>query len=69
MSTTTITVTGMGCAGRASSVHEEIVDIPCVGAVDVDLSSRTAIIDSEGPVETVAVKNAVKNAGYQLASR
>ena len=69
MSTTTNTVTGMGCAGRASSVHEEIVDIPCVGAVDVDLSSRTAIIDSEGPVETVAVKNAVKNAGYQLASR
>jgi copper chaperone CopZ len=59
----------MGCAGRASSVHGEIVDIPCVGAVDVDLSSRTAIIDSEGPVETVAVKNAVKNAGYQLASR
>ncbi len=55
----------MGCAGRASSVHEEIVDIPCVGAVDVDLSSRTAIIDGEGPVETVAVKDA----GYRLASR
>jgi len=69
MSTTTVTVTGMSCGGCGSSVREEIGNIPGVSAVYVDLSSGTAIIDSDGPVEIVAVKNAVEEAGYQLASR
>jgi copper chaperone CopZ len=69
MSTTTITVTGMRCGGCASSVREEIGNIPGVSAVDVDLSTGTAVIDSEGPVDIVAVENAVEEAGYQLASR
>jgi copper chaperone CopZ len=68
MSTTTITVMGMSCGGCASSVREEIGDIPGVNTVDVDLSSGTVIINSEGPVETVAIKNAVEEAGYCLAS-
>ena len=34
----------------------------------VDLGSGTVIIDSERPVETGAIKNAVKEAGYELAS-
>jgi copper chaperone len=69
MSTTTITVTGMSCGGCASSVREEIGNIPGVSAVDVDLSTATAVIDSEGPVDIVALENAVEEAGYQLASR
>jgi copper chaperone CopZ len=69
MSTTTITVTGMSCGGCASAVREEIGNIPGVSAVDVDLSTGTAVIDSEGPVDIVAVENAVEEAGYQLASR
>ena len=68
MSTTTVTVMGMSCAGCVSSLREEIGDIPGVNTVDVDLSSGTVIINSEGPVETVAIKNAVEEAGYCLAS-
>ena len=68
MSTTTVTVMGMSCGGCASSVREGIGDIPSVNTVDVDLSSGTVIIDSEGPVETFAIKNAVEEAGYRLAS-
>ena len=49
MRTTTITVMGMSCGGCASSVREEIGDIPGVNTVDVDLSSGTVIINSEGP--------------------
>ena len=67
MSTTSVTVMGMSCGGCASSVREEIVDIPGVSAVDVDLSSGTVIISSDVPVETVAIKSAVEEAGYQLA--
>ena len=68
MSTTTITVTGMSCGGCASSVREEIGDIPGVNTVDVDLSSGTVIIESADPVETAAVEIAVEEAGYQMAS-
>jgi copper chaperone len=58
---------GMSCGGCASSVREEIGDIPGVNAVDVDLSSGSVIIDSEGQVETEAIKNAIEEAGYKLA--
>jgi copper chaperone CopZ len=68
MSTTTVTVTGMSCGGCASSVREEIGDIPGVNAVDVELRSGTVLIESDGPVESVAIKNAVEEAGYRLAS-
>jgi copper chaperone CopZ len=33
----------------------------------VDLASGTVIITSEGPVDSVAIKTAVEEAGYQLA--
>jgi copper chaperone CopZ len=59
---------GMSCGGCASSVREEIGDIPGVDAVDVELSSGTVFIESDVPVEAVAIKNAVEEAGYRLAS-
>lgn len=64
----TVTVIGMSCGGCASSVREEIGDIPGVNAVDMDLSSGTAIIESERSVEKGAIKIAVEEAGYRLAS-
>jgi copper chaperone CopZ len=67
MSTTAVTVMGMSCGGCASSVREEIGDIRGVSTVDVDLASGTVIITSEGPVDSVAIKTAVEEAGYQLA--
>jgi copper chaperone CopZ len=67
MSTTSVTVMGMSCGGCASSVREEIGDIPGVNTVDVDLASGTVIIGSEVPVDSVAIKTAVEEAGYQLA--
>ncbi|AOS92125.1 heavy-metal-associated domain-containing protein [Mycobacterium intracellulare] len=67
MSTMTVAVTGMTCGHCASSVREEIGNIPDVTAVDVDLASGQVTIDSDGPIGTEAIKNAVEEAGYQLA--
>jgi copper chaperone CopZ len=67
MSTTTVTVMGMNCGGCAASVREELGEIPGVHAVDVDLGTGTVIIQSESPVTDAAIKNAVEEAGYQLA--
>ena len=47
MSTTTVTVTGMSCGHCATSVREEIGDIPGVHAVEVDLASGNVTIDSD----------------------
>lgn len=68
MSTTTVTVTGMSCGHCATSVREEITDIPGVRAVDVDLASGSVTIDSDSVLEAAAIKTAVEDAGYQLAS-
>lgn len=67
MSTVTVTVTGMTCGHCASSVREEVGNIPEVRAVDVDLASGEVIIESDGPIELTAIKDAVIEAGYQLA--
>jgi len=68
MSTVTVTVTGMTCGHCASSVREEVGNIPGVTAVDVDLGSGKVTVDGEHEVEPEAIKSAVEEAGYQLAS-
>jgi copper ion binding protein len=68
MSTVTVTVTGMTCGHCASSVREEVGDIPGVTAVDVDLTSGKVTVDSEREVDSAAIQDAVEEAGYQLAS-
>jgi copper chaperone len=67
MNTTTVTVTGMTCGHCATSVREEISEIAGVLAVDVDVARGVVSIDSDAPVDTAAIKNAVEEAGYQLA--
>jgi len=68
MSTVTITVAGMTCGHCATSVLEEVGSIPGVSAVDVDLPSDKVIIDSKQRVEPEAIKGAIEEAGYELAS-
>lgn len=69
MSTTaTYTVTGMTCSHCVSSVTEEVTKIPGVVDVQVDLSTGAVNVASESPVDDTAVKEAVEEAGYQLAN-
>ena len=68
MRTVTVTVTGMTCGHCASSVREEVGEIPGVTAVDVDLATGKVTVDSEHEVEPEAIQNAVEEAGYRLAS-
>lgn len=68
MGTRTVTVTGMSCGHCATSVREEISEISGVRAVDVDLASGAVTIDSDPVVGTAAIRTAVEDAGYQLAS-
>jgi copper chaperone len=66
MTTTTVTVTEMSCGHCATSVREEIGDIPGVYAVEVDVASGTVTIDSDSAVESTTIRTAVEDAGYRL---
>jgi copper chaperone CopZ len=68
MSTTqTYTVTGMTCSHCVASVTEEVREVPGVENVDVVLETGALTVTSAEPVDDVAVKGAVEDAGYQLA--
>jgi copper chaperone len=68
MNSVTVNVTGMTCGHCATSVREEVENIPGVTGVDVDVASGKVTIDSEASIQVDAIQDAVQEAGYQLAS-
>ncbi len=72
MSTTaTYSVTGMTCSHCVAAVTEEVGRLDGVSSVDVDLNagghSRVTVTSSD-PLPVDAVREAVDEAGYTLAS-
>ena len=68
MSTATYPVTGMTCAHCASSVTEEVSEVPGVTDVVVSLELGTVTVTGDEAVvtDTALVRAAVEEAGYQL---
>ena len=65
--TSTHTVTGMTCGHCVASVTEEVSEIPGVDQVDVVLETGTLTVTSSQPIDPVAVRAAVEEAGYRIA--
>ena len=73
MSTTTATysVTGMTCGHCVAAVTEEVSRLDGVSSVDVDLNAggdSRVTVTSAAPLSIEAVREAVDEAGYTLAS-
>ncbi|MGY1760424.1 heavy-metal-associated domain-containing protein [Geodermatophilus sp. SYSU D00779] len=68
MSTTSYTVTGMTCGHCVNAVTEEVSAVPGVTAVEVDLATGGLTVTSTEPVDADAVRAAVEEAGYSVAS-
>jgi copper chaperone CopZ len=68
MSTATYTVTGMTCGHCVSSVTEEVTQVPGVTDIDVDLATGEMTVISDTEIDDTAVRSAVAEAGYQVAS-
>jgi len=68
MATATYTVKGMTCDHCVRAVTEEVGKIAGVTGVDVDLASGRVTVTSGGPVDDAAVRDAVQEAGYQVAT-
>ncbi len=63
---TTYTVTGMTCGHCVSAVKEEVLSIPGVSGVDLDLAGAMTI-HSDAPVDFDRVVEAVYEAGDQYS--
>ena len=66
--TFTGTVTGMTCGHCVASVTEEVEEIDGVQDVEVVLETGALTVTSAQPLDEATVREAVEEAGYQLAS-
>ena len=64
----TYTITGMTCGHCVNAVSTELGRLVGVTDVQVDLAAGTATVTSEQPLEPEAVRAAVDEAGYEVAS-
>jgi copper chaperone CopZ len=67
-SITTYKVDGMTCGHCVSSVSSALATLAGVTDVAVDLATGNVMVTSEAPLERAAVRAAVSDAGYELAS-
>ncbi|HLR83419.1 MAG TPA: heavy-metal-associated domain-containing protein [Nocardioidaceae bacterium] len=65
---TSYTVTGMTCEHCVASVTEEVSEVAGVVDVKVDLASGGLTVTSVEPVTDDAIRSAIEEAGYVLAS-
>jgi copper chaperone len=61
-------VTGMSCGHCAQSVTDELMALPGVSEVEVDLETGMVTVASEAPLADADVHAAVEEAGYQVVS-
>ena len=69
MTTSTYTVTGMTCEHCVRSVTEEVGAIDGVTDLEIDLATGSlTVTTADAPVDDIAVREAVSEAGYSLAT-
>lgn len=61
------TVSGMTCGHCAASVTEEVVAVPGVTEVDVDVRSGLVTVRGDSVDDDAAVRAAITGAGYEVA--
>ncbi|MFZ9986161.1 MAG: heavy-metal-associated domain-containing protein [Candidatus Nanopelagicales bacterium] len=67
ITTATYNVSGMTCDHCVRAVTTELVLLPGVRSVDVDLAEGAVTVTSDGPLDLEQVREAVDEAGYALA--
>ncbi|MGE5630824.1 MAG: heavy-metal-associated domain-containing protein [Caulobacteraceae bacterium] len=61
-----VNVEGMSCMHCVKHVEEALKELKGVKAVSVNLGGKNAIIETDGEVEDVRIKEAVEEAGYDV---
>jgi copper chaperone len=66
MTNLTYTVPAMHCGNCTAAVEREISQVPGVEFVEAELSTKLVVVRGEG-VDDAAVREAIKEAGYEAA--
>lgn len=66
MTSATYQVDGMTCDHCVRAVTTELVLLPGVRSVDVDLAQGAVTVASDGPLDLEQVREAIDEAGYSL---
>ena len=66
MTSATYQVDGMTCDHCVRAVTTELVLLPGVRSVDVDLAQGAVPVASDGPLDLEQVREAIDEAGYSL---
>ena len=66
ITTATYSVSGMTCDHCVRAVTTDLVLVPGVRSVDVDLAEGAVTVTSDGPLDLDVVREAVDEAGYSL---
>jgi len=67
MAEKTYTVSGMTCGHCAANITEEVMEVPGVTEVDVDVPTGRVTVRGE-PVDDAAVRAAITEAGYEVTA-
>jgi copper chaperone len=66
VTTTTYQVTGMTCDHCVRAVTTELIMLPGVRSVDIDLGEGAVTVTSDDPLDPEVVREAIDEAGYVL---
>lgn len=61
-------IEGMSCGHCVMHIKNALLEIQGVKNVDVNLNSKTAIVEMEKEVEDTILKEAIDDAGYEMIS-
>ncbi len=66
MSTRSYSVPGISCDHCKHAIEGEVIEVPGVALVNVDVAARTVLV--EGDATDEAIRSAIDEAGYEVAS-
>lgn len=64
----TYPVPGVSCENCVRHITEELMEIPGVQGVIVDLAEKTVTVDHDGGVSDEQVRAGIEEAGYEVAA-
>jgi len=62
----TIIIDGMSCMNCVKHVKEALSELSGVNSVDVDLSTKTAVIESTVDINDSEIRNIIDEYGYEV---
>ncbi|NEZ45836.1 heavy-metal-associated domain-containing protein [Clostridium niameyense] len=61
-----ILIEGMSCSHCVAHVKEALQELKGMKSIDVDLSSKIALVETDGEIKDESIKEAIEDFGYEV---